>query len=498
MKIDYQKIKKTHWYRQGGACSPFYTNPAYRVAIKLYGGCSYYQGDNNYGYFDLDKERRLNKSIIKKQKKNKKYIDEVIKFWQSRRIKVDGVIAEIKRLDLSALTNKELFNLVWKLGQARHKIWPIGVYIESFDPWGDQILQAEVDFKKHQLSAEDLKTLVYPFNLSIINKSKLALVNLALKYKKQKPLLRQIKSKNFASFKKLNKGQPFLKDLAKIQKNYFWQANSWAEVKILTGNHFYQEFKKIIQNKKSLIQQKKETVNFHQAVQNKRTKLLKKNKFSPSEGNIFYLFAKMADWRELRKSLVLRVNHCFYLLIKELGRRFKLNLNLLKQADPLEFLDIRFNQGYINELNARSKHSILYWDDKTNKAYIFSGLKAKKLHSAFLNAFTKQHHEVKGIIACPGLVRGRVKIIITEKDFKKLKPGDILVTQMTRPEFLPIMKKAGAIVTDEGGVTCHAAIVSRELKIPCIIGTQVATSQLKDGDFIEVNADKGYVRKLKK
>ena len=69
---------------------------------------------------------------------------------------------------------------------------------------------------------------------------------------------------------------------------------------------------------------------------------------------------------------------------------------------------------------------------------------------------------------------------------------------MTRPEFLPIMKKAGAIVTDEGGVTCHAAIVSRELKIPCIIGTQVATSQLKDGDFIEVNADKGYVRKLKK
>ncbi len=62
---------------------------------------------------------------------------------------------------------------------------------------------------------------------------------------------------------------------------------------------------------------------------------------------------------------------------------------------------------------------------------------------------------------------------------------------MTDPDFLPAMKKASAIITDEGGITCHAAIVSRELKIPCIIGTRIATKVLKDGDLVEVDANKG-------
>ena len=74
--------------------------------------------------------------------------------------------------------------------------------------------------------------------------------------------------------------------------------------------------------------------------------------------------------------------------------------------------------------------------------------------------------------------------------------GDILVTGMTRPEFVPLMKKASAIITDEGGLTCHAAIISRELNIPCIIGTKIATQVLQDGDMVEVDADKGIIRIL--
>jgi pyruvate,water dikinase len=81
-------------------------------------------------------------------------------------------------------------------------------------------------------------------------------------------------------------------------------------------------------------------------------------------------------------------------------------------------------------------------------------------------------------------------------DFHKMKKNDILVTSMTRPEFLPIMKKAAAIVTDEGGVTCHAAIISRELKIPCVIGTTCATTSLKDDDRVLVDADHGLVEIL--
>ena len=83
------------------------------------------------------------------------------------------------------------------------------------------------------------------------------------------------------------------------------------------------------------------------------------------------------------------------------------------------------------------------------------------------------------------------------KDQDKLKKGEILVTSMTTPDYLPSMQKASAFVTDEGGITCHAAIIAREMKKPCIIGTKIATKILKDGDLVEVDADKGVVRKLR-
>jgi phosphohistidine swiveling domain-containing protein len=105
--------------------------------------------------------------------------------------------------------------------------------------------------------------------------------------------------------------------------------------------------------------------------------------------------------------------------------------------------------------------------------------------------------EIKGTVACQGKVVGRAKIIMhLKKDSDKFEEGDILVTGMTRPEFVPLMKKAAAIVTNEGGITCHAAIVSREMNKPCIIGTKVASELFKDGDLVEVDANKGIVRRV--
>lgn len=106
--------------------------------------------------------------------------------------------------------------------------------------------------------------------------------------------------------------------------------------------------------------------------------------------------------------------------------------------------------------------------------------------------------EVKGMTAQKGLVKGKVRIVYTEEELGKIKSEeDILVTPMTRPEFVPAIKIAGAFVTDEGGIVCHAAIVSRELKKPCIVGTKNATKIFKDGDIVEVDADKGIVKIIK-
>ncbi len=110
----------------------------------------------------------------------------------------------------------------------------------------------------------------------------------------------------------------------------------------------------------------------------------------------------------------------------------------------------------------------------------------------------KKQDKLKGQSAFNGKVKGKVKIVLNIKDLNKIKKGDILVTAMTMPNYLPAMYKAAAFVTDEGGITCHAAIVSRELKKPCVIGTKIATDILKDGDLVEVDADNGVVRILNK
>ena len=106
---------------------------------------------------------------------------------------------------------------------------------------------------------------------------------------------------------------------------------------------------------------------------------------------------------------------------------------------------------------------------------------------------SKEKNKLKGQTASPGKAKGAAKIVLTNKDLGKVKEGDILVSPMTRPDFLPAMKLASALVTDEGGITCHAAIGAREMRKPCVIGTRIASEVIKDGDIIEVDAERGIV-----
>jgi pyruvate,water dikinase len=100
---------------------------------------------------------------------------------------------------------------------------------------------------------------------------------------------------------------------------------------------------------------------------------------------------------------------------------------------------------------------------------------------------------IQGQGAAPGIASGNVVIIRDAKDTGKVKAGDILVTKMTNPDMVPAMRKVAAIVTDEGGLTCHAAIVSRELGTPAVVGTKTATSLLTNGQLVTVDGEKGNV-----
>jgi len=100
---------------------------------------------------------------------------------------------------------------------------------------------------------------------------------------------------------------------------------------------------------------------------------------------------------------------------------------------------------------------------------------------------------LKGLSACPGVASGIAKIVDDPSELNEVQKGDILVTKMTNPDFVPAMKRASAIVTDEGGQTSHAAIVSRELGVVCVVGTREATEKLKEGEVITVDGTNGLI-----
>lgn len=154
------------------------------------------------------------------------------------------------------------------------------------------------------------------------------------------------------------------------------------------------------------------------------------------------------------------------------------------------------------EINDR-KRCFLYLI-KDGKEQILSGDRALKFIRETIESKADNSHQIKGAVANIGKHRGTAYILPSTNikqltaHIKNFKEGQVLVTDMTQPNMVLVMKKAGAIVTNQGGMTSHAAIISREFDIPCIIGTKNATKKIRSGDLIEVDANKGWVKIIKK
>jgi phosphohistidine swiveling domain-containing protein len=205
-----------------------------------------------------------------------------------------------------------------------------------------------------------------------------------------------------------------------------------------------------------------------------------------------YVLAEMTDYR---KEVTFQIHVALFYVMAALAEKFGFT----------NHLDLRFVT--IEELENKSKSELekLIQDRRQGSIYIthkgelsiLIGEEAEKLREQI---FTKvQSSNLKGQVASRGktsIVRGVVRVVMQSAEIDKVQVGEILVTAMTTPEYVPAMRKVIAVLTDEGGVTCHAAIVSRELGIPAVIAIGNATKVLKDGDLVEVDAEKGIVTKL--
>ena len=228
-------------------------------------------------------------------------------------------------------------------------------------------------------------------------------------------------------------------------------------------------------------------------------KKLKPDKFNEM---ILNLVGKLVWAKPRRKDYQSRSYYHLEKLMREIAKRLYISLNQARSA-PLNVLREGFKTGKVDldTINSIDKFHICVQDGKGDVSIIhgkaaeeFYGKNIEKEESKDM----KDVNEIKGVCAYAGNAKGIVKIVNRPVDMKKMNQGDILVSAATTPSVVPAMKKAAAIVTDEGGLTCHASIVSRELEIPCVIGTKIATEVLKEGYEVEVDAGNGIVRILNK
>lgn len=204
------------------------------------------------------------------------------------------------------------------------------------------------------------------------------------------------------------------------------------------------------------------------------------SKVSLGYRNFFRVVAKKinsSDWRD-----------CFYLIPDEITK--------ILDGEKLDIEKIKKERDNIAYYISDSEKFIVLNPEELAvvKAFIaYSRGEGNKTQQVQVTS----ENQIKGYSANRGVVKGIARIILSSKDFDKLQAGEILVTTMTSVDFVPIMERAGAFVTNEGGITSHASIVAREMNKPCIIGTQNGTRIIIDGDLIEVNANTGIVTVLK-
>jgi phosphohistidine swiveling domain-containing protein len=216
---------------------------------------------------------------------------------------------------------------------------------------------------------------------------------------------------------------------------------------------------------------------------------------------LFIALRQLAYLQDIKKTAQVRSHpHLWRIVFPEIARRTGIPHDLLIYCSPKEIAYALRNPDRKKELveqaTQRARYSVLIMRDLGYEWLL--GQNAREfVRVNKLETETKDVTELRGTAASRGKAKGVVRVCLSSREINKVKAGDILVTAMTTPDFVPAMKRAGAIITDEGGITSHAAIVSRELKKPCIIGTKIATKVLKDSDKVEVDADNGIVRKIK-
>ncbi len=214
--------------------------------------------------------------------------------------------------------------------------------------------------------------------------------------------------------------------------------------------------------------------------------------------NIYLLKAMIYFKDELSTFVIPYVTYALEEHFTEAAKLLNLSLEEMNQLLIGEIISNLKSPTELRELVKKRKQATFFFHAPFQSTVITEGVVAQKEISVVLSQApitdASNIKEITGKVGCAGQFTGPVQLLLKSSDIAHFKEGHVLVTVYTGPEFVPAMKKAGAIVTDTGGITCHAAIVSRELHKPCVVGAKIATKVLKDGDIVSVDANTGVIK----
>jgi len=290
------------------------------------------------------------------------------------------------------------------------------------------------------------------------------------------------------------KNQKLVED---VKNKYIWQSFWTITAKPLTKDYFGNTIQAYIDSNTDLEDEIKSIKQGQKNRKSKLVKILKEIKAPKFLKAYVELLQEYMYLRTYRKNIISKAHYLHLPLLLEIGNRIGIGqeIKLISYEEMINYLKNTemVNQSVIKE--RKEAWGVLSIDGRisiiSGKSSVETATKKYMIEDVQMQVSQKV---VKGRPACLGKVTGKVRIIMNIKEINKIKQGDVLITPMTTPDFVPVLKKVSAIVTDEGGVTCHAAIVSREFNIPCIVGTGNATKLFKDGDVVEVDANLGVVK----
>ena len=435
---------------------------------------------NNKAYFKslLGKDKELHEHSLYEYQQIKKKIDKHI----------TGTSMSTK------MSTKEIISLHLKTYDAYHSAISVGHVIEGITYVLEKeiltALQSELTIGVKE-AAKIMNERTQPVRPSFITQQEIDLLQ----------ILKVMKRNNLCNPKRayVKLPQSIKKIIINHAEKYFYYQLNYFHAESLKPEDYFKLLLNYITDNVDPDKQIDIELNRYKQNINNRKAGLKKLKLREETIELLTLSVEILHWQDDRKMYILMGDSCMHKTLSLIAQTFKIDLDLLKMLHPSEITLKLFDskKELIEQLKKRTRHFILYHWYENKKMY--TKIFTEQEYTWFIEASKKHDQQIEdlhGLSASNGKVIGKVRICRNKDDITKFKEGEILVAPMTRPEYVPAMKKAAAIVTDEGGITCHAAIISRELNIPCVIGTKIATKILKDGMNVEVRANHGLVKVL--